>query len=119
MKPRHFDIREACPGCESKNFTTVYSRPYTDPDVSKYLRTFYESQGIFEPQYVEDATFILARCENCGMVFQVQVPDEFLSERVYENWIDPNHILASLEGVRELEHYRGLADEILTALVTI
>jgi SAM-dependent methyltransferase len=88
---QHFIIRETCPLCQSSNFQVFYKEAYAFPDLKEFLAEFYNNQGIFEFQYLEDAEYQLCECLDCGFVFQQLVPDEFLGDRIYEHWISSEY----------------------------
>jgi 2-polyprenyl-3-methyl-5-hydroxy-6-metoxy-1,4-benzoquinol methylase len=107
----YFVKRIACPACESKEFKTIYSIPYNDPIIKDYLNEFYGSQGKIELEYVDDAEYVLRECSACKLIFQEYIPNDFLMNKLYEEWIDPN---IALKGQKEhdLGYYRKLSIEI-------
>lgn len=89
MAGSHFSTRETCPACRNCRFAVLYKSSYLEPPVIDYLRSFYLPQGTIETEYLENAYYTLEECRNCGLIFQEEVPDSFLMERLYGKWIDP------------------------------
>lgn len=94
MNAAKFETRNTCPACGSQHSTRLVSIPYSDPRVDRYLSNFYSSQGRYEPDWLEGAYYTLMRCEDCQLLYQQQVPNDALMERLYETWIDPQIVLA-------------------------
>ncbi len=111
IKNSYFVKRLVCPACEKSEFKDLYSRPYTDPVIRKYLDEFYGSQGGVEFEYINDAEYILKECTTCSLIFQEYIPNDFLMNKLYEEWIDPQ---IALRGQKEhsLSYYRKLSMEV-------
>ena len=84
-----FEKRKICPACESKKITIRYQANYSDQAIKQYLIAFYSPQGGVEFQYIDNEEYILCDCKSCGLIFQKNIPNDFLMERLYEHWIDP------------------------------
>jgi len=89
-----FESRKECPACFSGRFKIVYQSRYDESPVKDYLLGFYLPQGMVEFEYLKDASYRLCECENCGLIFQKDVPNDTLMERLYEHWIDPGKALS-------------------------
>ena len=89
----YFVNRDQCPGCHCDKLTDVYQNPYNKDPLRNYLDNFYGSQGKVDFNYLEGADYHLSNCQDCGMIFQRQVPNDFLMEELYERWIDPKFVL--------------------------
>ena len=94
---------------------TIYSRDFQDSQIREYLRSFYSSQGSIESEYLEGASFILEECKRCGLVYQKQIPDDFLAKKLYEEWIDPK-LAHSRHAKNNLEYYAAHAREVMTII---
>jgi len=88
-----FVSRKECPACSSGRFKTVYQSRYDESPIKDYLLGFYLPQGMVEFEYLRDASYRLCECENCGLIFQSNIPNDALMERLYEHWIDPGKAL--------------------------
>ncbi len=108
-----FKKRESCPACRSKDHSTLYSCSYIDPTLRTYLESFYNPQGKIEFEYLKDASYVLEECSDCGLVFQNEIPNDFLMTKLYEEWIDPKMALKGAETARLDDHYSGYAREIM------
>jgi hypothetical protein len=108
-----FVTREACPVCASCNYRTIYQSHYDRPPIKDYLLDFYSPQGMVEFEYLEGATYILCECDVCGLIFQRDIPNEFLMERLYEHWLEPKKVFSSHQNKASLEYYSYYAQEIM------
>jgi 2-polyprenyl-3-methyl-5-hydroxy-6-metoxy-1,4-benzoquinol methylase len=108
-----FEIRNQCPACASDRFKTIYQSPYDEPPIRDYLIEFYSLQGTVELEYLGEATYILCECEVCGLIFQRDIPNKILMERVYEHWIDPKKAFNGHQKSKGLEYYSQYAQEIM------
>jgi 2-polyprenyl-3-methyl-5-hydroxy-6-metoxy-1,4-benzoquinol methylase len=116
METNNFITRQYCPGCKSTNFTELYSCGFTENPVKEYLQNFYASQGELEFEYLQSAKFILDECLECGLVYHRQIPDEFLSEKLYEQWLDPEKEFQEYQLNRQLDYFAALAEEIMVLI---
>jgi transcription elongation factor Elf1 len=89
-----FTPRSACPVCGAASYTSIFTRPYAEPRLRAALTNFYTQVGGLDYSVLLDADYSLARCGNCGLVFQVNVPNDTLLGRLYEEWIDPQQAYA-------------------------
>ena len=84
-----FQTRSACPVCDSANIAAIFARPYEEPHLRAALTSFYAEVGGLDYPALLGADYSVARCNACGLVFQVSVPNDTLLGRLYEEWIDP------------------------------
>jgi 2-polyprenyl-3-methyl-5-hydroxy-6-metoxy-1,4-benzoquinol methylase len=80
------------------------------------LRSFYSLQGGIEFNYLKNATFNLCECKECGLIFQKEIPNEFLMKVLYEKWIDPKKVFDQHKKTDELSIYTFYAREIATVI---
>jgi len=85
----YFTARESCPCCKSTDSTTLYEVGYTESPMKEYLDSFYSPQGGVEYEYLEGSYYTLNICNNCGLIYQKEIPGDFLALRLYDKWIDP------------------------------
>jgi 2-polyprenyl-3-methyl-5-hydroxy-6-metoxy-1,4-benzoquinol methylase len=109
-----FEAREYCPACASSTFQKIYEAQYDKPPVRDYLIEFYSPQGSgVEFNYLDGAAYVLCECNVCGMLFQRDIPNETLMERLYERWIDPKKALSQHQDEDGLESYSYCAQEVM------
>ncbi|MGO8698225.1 MAG: class I SAM-dependent methyltransferase [Limisphaerales bacterium] len=108
-----FDPRIECPCCASGTFRVIYQSPYDTPPVKDYLVDFYSPQGMVEFEYLSGATYVLCECAVCGLIFQRDVPNKTLMERLYEHWIDPAKVFSMGQKEHDLGYYSYFAQEIM------
>lgn len=89
MGNAYFFNREECPSCKSQDQHPVYSCGFTESPIKEYLNSFYSPQGYVEFEYLEGATYTLIECNSCGLIYQKEIPNDELMDRLYEKWIDP------------------------------
>jgi len=113
MSNSWFETREKCPACASGRFRTIYESQYNEPPVKDYLVDFYSPQGMVEFKYLNGATYVLCECNVCGSIFQRDIPNDTLMERLYEHWIDPEKTFIQNEKQDGLGYYSYYAQEIM------
>ena len=113
MRHPWFETRQSCPACGSSNFREIYEAPYDKPPIKEYLIDFYSTQGGVEFEYLDGAVYVLCECDRCGLVFQRDIPNAALMERLYEHWIDPQQVFARHQETDDLRHYSNYAQEIM------
>lgn len=81
--------RSSCPACGSDAAAPIYERSYDDPELGAYFDAAYPrfSRERFEAA-TRGASFQVARCPACTMVFQTAVPDGELLAEIYDVWCD-------------------------------
>jgi len=85
-------MRESCPACESKKHTTIYSCGFQQSPIHHYLESYYGSRAEFK--YLNGATYILDKCNDCGLIFQREIPNDFSMKKLYEDWLAPSALCA-------------------------
>ena len=108
-----FERREECPACASGRFKIIYQGQYDEPPVEDYLVDFYSPQGRVEFEYLNEMAYVLCECDVCGLIFQRDIPNESLMEKLYEQWIDPQKALSRHQEQDDLEYYSNHAQEIM------
>lgn len=100
--------RERCPGCGARSFHTIASEPLSGPTLGKYIASQYEgrAQGA-----VLQHRYELARCDSCGLAFQVQVPGPQVLHDIYERWIQPGE-RERLHSQYALTDYTYLSEQV-------
>lgn len=66
-----------------------------------------------EFEYLRGATYVLCECNVCGMIFQRDIPNETLMERLYEHWMDPKKVFSRHQKQDSLEDYSYYAQEMM------
>jgi 2-polyprenyl-3-methyl-5-hydroxy-6-metoxy-1,4-benzoquinol methylase len=74
---------------------------------------FYQPQGMVEFEYLNEASYILCECDLCGLIFQRDIPNDILMERLYEHWIDPQKVFSQFQTQDNLGYYACYAEEIM------
>lgn len=86
---QYFITRENCPSCKSTKNRVIYCCSFLSSPIKEFLAGFYLPQGKIEFEYLKEAQFVLDKCSDCGLIFQKEIPNEFLMSKLYEQWIDP------------------------------
>jgi transcription elongation factor Elf1 len=85
---KYFVRRSRCPACQSSEYNELVRAVLTQPPCGDYLLSFYGAQGGVELEYLDEQDYALAECLDCGLVYQQEIPGEFLMHKLYEEWID-------------------------------
>jgi hypothetical protein len=102
-------IRNRCPSCLGKSISLIYEEPFGSAGVRGYLQRHYE--GHASTAAVEGDSFVLVRCDDCGLAFQKFVPDDALLNEIYNAWV-PGTMLERQERNYSLDEYRYLAEQV-------
>ncbi len=71
-----------------------------------------------EFEYLRDVSYRLCECENCSLIFQRDVPNDALMERLYEHWIDPGKALTR-HNRESIGYYLSLEQELIKIIAYI
>ena len=93
-----------------------YQSEYNTPPISDYLKDFYAPIGGVEPEYLEGSSYVLCECDVCRLIFQRDIPNEALMDRLYERWIDPEKIFNRHEQEDDLGYYSSYAQEVMQVM---
>jgi hypothetical protein len=85
----HFVRRDACPGCRSTEQRELFSCPYVEEPIRGFVDRRRAQVGTVDWSLLQGADYVLNECGSCGLIYQRDIPDEQLSEIVYERWSDP------------------------------
>jgi SAM-dependent methyltransferase len=83
----YFVERKACPVCLSNETEALYSSPYTEDPVRAFVLSHYQGQGAVNLDYLRGTDFTLCDCKTCGTLYQRNVPNGFLLDKVYNEMI--------------------------------
>ncbi len=109
----YFTARRKCPCCRSSVCNELYRAPYCSDPMREYLISFYSPQGGVEFEYLQDQDYVLVECADCGLVYQREIPNDFLMRKLYEEWIDPKKCFDLYERTRGIRYFRHLSSEIV------
>lgn len=116
MPNNNFIQRLNCPACKSQDVLSIYRCGFTESPIKEYLLSFYSPQGYIELDYLDGATYSLIQCKGCGLIYQDEIPNDQLMERLYEKWIDPQITLKRRTEEDSLTLYSYYAQEIMQIL---
>jgi len=97
---KYFITRKACPACESNNQIQLIEYNYSSHNIVEYLNNSY-LPGNVEFEYLKGARYTLRECKDCGLIFQKFAPNEILSNRIYNNWINADNAFKRYEYINQ------------------
>lgn len=109
----YFVKRTACPVCNSSKYQPIFSCNYMESPLKDHLEVLFAPVGYFEAEYLTEARYTLNECLQCGLVFQEEVPNDFLNNKIYGQWIDPQRTFDNHEKADDLAHYAQYAQEVM------
>jgi len=112
MASTYFVKRSVCPACKSSNHKRIYSCRFTEPPIREYLQAFYRPVGRIEFEYFNNSKFVLNECSDCGLIWQGEIPNDFLMKKLYEEWIHPDKSFERSQNYT-LDDYMYYAQEII------
>ena len=108
----HFKCRIACPVCGAGGFSNFYSCAFNHDPVRSNLESQYRAQGSVAWDMLEGTTYDLADCKDCGLIFQVNVPNETSLERLYTEMIDPGFLQGLETTELTVANFQRIAGEL-------
>jgi len=113
MTSSHFIKRPGCPACKSKKNREIYFCPFNKSPIKEYLEGFYIPQGLIEFEYLNGSSFTLIECDLCGLIYQLEIPNDFLMHKIYEEWIDPVKDYKKNRETTDYDDYLYYAQELM------
>jgi|TARA_B100000780_G_scaffold276327_1_gene244685 ubiquinone/menaquinone biosynthesis C-methylase UbiE len=77
--------RTNCPVCFNLEYKVLFSIPYKDEKILKFLNEYYENK--MPVHLLKDFDYQLAECNECKLIFQKYIPDEEFSNELYDKII--------------------------------
>ena len=68
---------------------------------------------MIEFEFLKGGTYILDECDTCGLVYQEEVPNDILMERLYEKWIDPERAFRRHLDSDGLDYHSRCATDVI------
>ena len=85
--------------------------------MKEYLASYFARCGSGATlEYLEEGSYILEECDDCGLIYQKEIPGAFLINKLYEEWIDPKLAYNSAMKERDSKYYLYCAAE-MTAII--
>jgi SAM-dependent methyltransferase len=100
--------RHCCPSCLGSSFQVVCAELYSSRGIQAYLERQYDGNA---SAAANDSEYALARCERCGLAFQVHVPNNALLTEVYGPWSRGTALEVEHRNY-SLDEYRYLAEQV-------
>ena len=94
-------IRSQCPGCTDHNLTVIYQEAYASDGIQSYLKRQYQGKA---SHTADDWEYALAKCNNCQLVFQKNVPSESFLKEIYDLWVPHTDIEHENHQLQEYEY---------------
>ncbi len=88
-----FQHRSSCPLCAAGGTGVLFSTPYSGPDLTGFLASYYQSRLPLDT--VQGIDYVLNRCHRCRFVWQPNCLDPVAAQRLYSEWISPADSLAA------------------------
>jgi SAM-dependent methyltransferase len=108
-----FSERNGCPSCKSNVLTDIFQNKYDEDPIKEYIHNFYSSQGTVEFEFLQGAVYRLQECEDCGLIFQKYIPNDFFMGKLYGEWIDQGKLVKIHHMQDGLALYSLYAQEIM------
>lgn len=116
MKSNKYCIeRYQCPLCLGEEFQELFSSSYLDDPIFSYLLNFYGS--VYKEDFLKYLNFnyTLLKCVKCWLIFQKFVPNEFLLEKIYNEWL----VDFDNKTKRSINYYKQITQEIFSIISTL
>lgn len=84
----YFINRTNCPVCNSPNNKEIYNKPFCNSPISEYLNKYYSLTNVDIQKYFGSSNYVLVSCNICGLIYQTNIPNESLQNKIYNEWIN-------------------------------
>lgn len=78
--------RKNCPICNSKKFTCIFERKYSDIQLVQFLKRHFNNN--IPLKFLKNKYYKINECLNCKGLFQKYIFDQKFHKRLYENFIN-------------------------------
>lgn len=82
----NFVTRSKCPGCAFEGGNAFFSKPFMNPPVLDFIQHKFVVQEVGDHLIGHDYT--LVECGNCGLIYQRNILDGELTEKLYDRWLN-------------------------------
>ena len=115
---RYFFNRERCPACISANSISLRKIAYNEAPMAEHFAQHYSAFDIEKEylKYMSGNYYILNECLDCGLIYQRDVPNDFLIEKIYNEWLDAEKVLERHDRKRQLNFFISLAGDIVKVI---
>ena len=108
----HFHIRTRCPACHETESRTLLDIPYSDNKIRTLIERMYSAYNI-EYDYFSNNKYMLEECTRCGVIYQREIPDAFLLNKVYGEWLDIDTVNVTKNRTKQINRPIGNARLII------
>lgn len=109
-----FRTRLNCPSCGSGHHSLLYETSYSNPGLREYLRSYYNKvDPKRQAEWLENGKYELSLCQQCGLIFQREVPNDAFMAELYGEWLGKNDPLAPHKPQLPLDYYAYMVQELL------
>ncbi len=116
-----FIERTFCPACKSNNFIKLYSAPFLEKPIYKFLDRKFSNKNILDN--FKDARYSLQECKECNLIFQKYILNDFFMTKLYDEWLnlfdnemESNEIMIN-KNIFELNTSTFYAQEIMKVIL--
>lgn len=115
VKP-YFVVRPHCPLCRGMDTSTLLTVSYSDERLEGFLQSYYH--GKIKPEHLRGAQYILEECNDCGFIFQKEIPNAELSRILYEPPfpMDPQLAFERYESNRSLGYFLAYVPQLVSVI---
>lgn len=79
--------RKKCPACLHLSFSEIYLESYNKGAIKKHC-IYME----YDLDILKNYNYSLVECDDCGLLFQKNVPNEELLDLIYNKWLSKNQV---------------------------
>ena len=112
VNSEYFISREMCPICHGPESSPIYSCSLTQDPVRGFISSHYSKQGTIDWSLLEGTAYELVECEICGLVYQRNVPNNHVLDRLYNQFIDSSQLRRLEEERLTINNFFAIAGEM-------
>lgn len=105
---KNFVYRPSCELCGSDEKVILFSKEFIDPLVWNFLESYYGRRVAKDD--LEGAKYEIAKCSDCGFIWQAHILNKEMMKKLYSTWILPEQSLLKKESA-DIALFTGYARE--------
>lgn len=107
-----FFERAVCPVCRSHATSKIYECGLTSSPIKDLISSHYRSQGVVDWSLFDGTDYELRKCEDCKLIYQKNVPNDHVLDRIYNEMIAPDGLDRLEEERLTIDNFERLAGEL-------
>ena len=62
---------------------------------------------------MKNQDYIISECIQCGLIYQKEIPNDFVMHKLYDEWINPEKVFEDVERNRNIGYFSSISSEVI------